>query len=238
MKKQINEYTKDLYNNSQTAWPNHDVWHSYTRTVIDSYVNSILASADSNERILNAGAGGSTYNTRSEIWNIDIAENLIHNLPHAIVCSIEDMPIENTFFDKTICVGSVLNYCNAQSAISEISRTLKSKGLLILEFERSSSAQFWFSGKYNQPIHPQWYDYNGQKHLLWLYSEKYIKNLLQIYNLEILDIKRFHTFSAIASRYKKLTTDSILSHIIAYDRLGKPFSSFTAHNAIFLCKKK
>lgn len=238
MKNELNDYTKNLYNSSNTAWPEHDTWHSYTHKTIDNYVSAVLASTEPTEKILNAGAGGTTYQTRGEVWNMDIAENLIRGLSHPIICSIEDIPLENQFFDKIICVGSVLNYCNAQSAISELSRVLKFDGILVLEFERSASAQFLFSSEYNQPIHPQWYEYNNQKHLLWLYSEKYIKSLLKIYDFNLLDIKRFHTFSAVFSRHEYLTKDAILSRAIACDKLGMPISSLIAHNAIFLCQKK
>lgn len=48
-----------------------------------------------------------------------------------------DLPFAENSIDNILCVGSVLNYCDAIAAISEFNRVLKYNGHLILEYESS-----------------------------------------------------------------------------------------------------
>ena len=102
-------------------------------------------------RILNAGSGGTEYKTAGEIIHLDIIEKFVCAFKDYIVGSVEDINLPNNCIDGVICVGSVLNYCDAQKAISEFSRILKPQGFYVLEFERSNSAEFLWTtnhGKY------------------------------------------------------------------------------------------
>ena len=55
------------------------------------------------------------------------------------------------FYVKTD-IGSVINYADAQRTIAEFSRLLKPNGFLILEFERSNSAEFLWTSQHNKYI--------------------------------------------------------------------------------------
>ena len=46
-----------------------------------------------------------------------------------------DLPFAENSIDNILCVGSVLNYCDAIAAISEFNRVFKYNGHLILEYE-------------------------------------------------------------------------------------------------------
>lgn len=229
--------TKNLYNNSKRAWPQNNIWHKYSFDVISKFVEKELSITTNKELTLNAGSGGTEYRIESQVMHVDIAENLIKNKDMFTIASIENLPFQNEFFDNTICVGSVLNYCNAMSAISELSRTLKKGGKLLLEFERSESGQFIFTQKYHRTIFPQKYKYNNQNHLLWMYSDSYIKDLLSLYRLKIVKVKRFHIISSFACRNYKLEKNEILSALIKADRYCNPLAKFLAHNVILCCIK-
>ena len=71
--------------------------------------------------MLNAGSGGSIYNGISgKFFHVDISDKFIKELPNSYVASIENLPFNTNFFDTAICVGSVINYCDALTALSEI----------------------------------------------------------------------------------------------------------------------
>lgn len=228
---------KNLYNHSKGAWPQNNIWHEYSFNVISKFVEKELSITTNKEMTLNAGSGGTEYKIKSQVMHVDIAENLIKNKDKFVVASVEKLPFQNEFFDNTICVGSVLNYCNAMSAISELSRTLKRGGKLLLEFERAESGQFIFTHKYHRSIFPQKYKYNNQNHLLWMYSESYIKDLLSLYHLKIIKVKYFHVISSLACRNKKLEENNILSMLIKADRYCNLIAKFMAHNVIYCCIK-
>ena len=47
------------------------------------------------------------------------------------------MPFKNQPIDIAVCVGSVINYCDAALTIAEFGRVLRKEGTLILEFDGS-----------------------------------------------------------------------------------------------------
>lgn len=230
------KYTKSLYN-EKSAWPPKNMWHEYTYLQIKKYIETkYIEYVKSSSKILNIGSGGTTYNIKGTFYHLDIAEQLIQNLKNSFVGNAEDMPFENGFFDNIICVGSVINYCNAMSVISESYRTLKPACYMVLEFERSNSGEFLLTNNYNKSVFPKWYEYNNQNHMLWMYSEKYILSLLKAYNFEIIDIHRFHNLSALSNRFIELK-DDILAPVIKKDKYFKCLSRFIAHNTILIAKK-
>lgn len=230
------DYTKKLYNEKK-AWPEKNMWHDYTkRKIIDVVENIFNGYINPNADILNIGSGGSTYRIKGTTFHLDIAETLIKNLKNSVVGSAENIPFEDNRFDNIICVGSVINYCNAMSVISEAHRVLKNNGYMILEFERSTSGEFLFTSYYNLSTFPKWYIYNNQSHMLWMYSEKYIKTLLKAYNFNIIKLIRFHNISALANRFIDLN-DKILAPLLRFDNAFNFLSKFISHNEIIICKK-
>lgn len=81
-----------------------------------------------------------------------------------IIGSVEPIPLPDNSVDGIICAGSVVNYVDIQKAISEFSRVLKPHGFLIMEYERSNSAEFLFSKNYAKIVFLQKYKYNNQIH--------------------------------------------------------------------------
>lgn len=228
--------TKEIYSALDKVWPDNNIWYSYLHNTIIDFVQSNLKNLLSSESVyLNAGSGGSTYNLHGTCYHVDIAANLIADLPHSYVASVEALPFENAFFDTIICVGSVLNYCSALESISEFARTLKKGGFLVLEFERSQSAELWFSKDFCKYATLQQYSYLGDMHNLWLYSESYIIKLLKEANFNIINKKRIHSLSAIINKFTQ--NENYAGQFGHYDKFFSAFSYLSAHNIIMLCEK-
>lgn len=237
MKKQddMSEIAYMNYSNS-TPWPDNDIWHYYTYKSIVTIVEQWLQEyANSEMVLLNAGSGGTEYKTNAKIIHLDIVEKYISQFDNFIVGSVEKIELPNESLDGIICVGSVINYADAQRTIAEFARLLKPNGFLILEFERSNSAEFLWTQQYSKYIFQKEYNYNNQKHLLWMYNEKYICQLLKQYHLEIQFVKRLHVLSSLF--YRIGISEGKAAYFSKYDSLCGFISYPLAHNTILLGRK-
>lgn len=230
------ESTESIYSSMERVWPENDRWYDYThRCIIRFILSHIKKHLKESSIYMNAGSGGSVYDLPGQCIHVDIAENLIKNYPNHVAASIESLPFPANTFDATICVGSVLNYCDAAKGISELARTLKTGGYLILEYERSNTAELWGSKEYGKGATIQKYEYMGHTHTLFLYSERIITELLRNNGLNIIKCQRFHCVSALINRITG--QEESAGRFGCLDKLFAPFSYFMAHNAILLCKK-
>lgn len=230
------ESTQEIYSKMNNVWPDNNRWYDYTHDYILNFISKYLASKLSQNSVyLNAGSGGSEYDLQGICHHVDIAENLICKFERYTVASIEDLPLKSEMFDAVICVGSVLNYCDAVSSIKEMARVTKQGGYLVLEFERSNTGELWFTSEYGKNTTKQQYDYMGHIHTLWLYSEKMIIEILNECGLSLVKRERFHCISALANRITH--KEEYSGKYAKYDILIRPLSYFLAHNTILLCKK-
>lgn len=230
------ERTREIYSSMNEVWPHNNAWYTYLHNKIVNYVEKMLSPYMSeNSVFLNAGSGGSIYNLKGTCYHVDIVANLIQNLSNAYVASVEKLPFKNDTFDSIICVGSVINYCSAFESIMEFSRTIRKNGILIIEFERSQSAELWFSKDFNKQATLQHYNYLNNIHTLWLYSENYVCKVLKEAGFKILNKKRLHTLSAIINRYTH--NEIFAGEFGKYDFFLSPLSYLAAHNIIITCKK-
>jgi len=191
------ESLRNFYSTIENVWPDNDKWHIYTHNTIDQYVRENVMKIHTkkhNPKILNAGSGGNTYDIPYEMYHMDITENKICRFKHNVTGSIENMPYKNNFFDICICVGTVINYCDAKKSLSELTRVLKPGGTLILEFENGDNPEF---RKYHYDAGKKFVvsEYFGKAHSYWSYSDAYIFSLLEN-NFKIQDVKYFHILSA------------------------------------------
>lgn len=230
------ESTQEIYSKMNKVWPDNNRWYDYTHNYILNFISKHLASKLSQDSVyLNAGSGGSEYNLQGVCHHVDIAENLICKFDRYTVASIEKLPFTNEVFDAVICVGSVLNYCDAVSSIREMTRVMKPGGYLVLEFERSNTGELWFTSEYGKNTTKQQYDYMGHTHTLWLYSEKVIIQILNECGLSLIKQERFHCISALANRITH--KEEYSGKFAKYDILIRPLSYLLAHNTILLCRK-
>lgn len=231
----ITEAAKRNYEES-SPWPKNDPWHAQTFAAIQVMVEKWLTEfALDGMQILNAGSGGTEYKTQGELIHMDIVEKYIHRFKKHLVGTIEDIDLSNAVMDGIICVGSVINYVDAQRAISEFSRILKSGGFLILEYERSDSAEFLWTPLHSKYLFSQSYHYNGQTHLLWMYSEKHMRQMLDHYHFTIRAQNRFHSLSSLL--YRIGVSEECAAKYAKFDQVLQPFSRPIAHNQILLAVK-
>ena len=221
---------------ASTPWPKNDPWHMYTLLAEKNVVEDWLVSyANTGMRILNAGSGGTEYQTKGTLIHLDIVEKYIEKFEEHIVGSTEKIELPDASMDGVICVGSVLNYTDAQRSISEFSRILRPGGFLILEFERSNSAEFLWTGHHGKYIFSKEYHYNGQNHLLWMYSENHIRQLLQLYQFSIKRCRRIHCLSSLLNRLG--VSEPSAAPYSRFDPAVQVISYPLAHNVMLLGTK-
>ncbi len=190
-------------------------WDKYSEKKIYSFI--LKQHFNSTDKILNVSFKNNKYNF---LTKINYLKNNSYNST-----SIENIQYNNGFFNKVVCVGSVINYSDALLAISELSRVLSKDGELILEFESSF-------------IKKRTFNLNNNSTKKAIYSLPYIKNILNTYSFDILEVDRFHILSSFhynlfhnknkAVKYSNL--DFIFKKIV-------PFK-FYSKNVIIKCKKK
>lgn len=234
--KNVENTAKENYKKSE-PWPDDDVWHSYTYKILHKQIQDYIDELQfkNTQVILNAGCGKTTYKTCATIIHMDIIEEYVNLFQNYLVGSIEKIPLQDCSVDCVICVGSVINYVDIQKAISEFSRILKPNGILILEYERSNSAEFLFTKKYAKTIFMQTYQYNDQTHYLWMYDQKFVIQLAEFYKFSCKKKYRFHSLSSLFYRFG-LSEKKAAKYSKFDDRL-QPFSYFFAHNEIFIFEK-
>jgi SAM-dependent methyltransferase len=234
--KDVENTAKENYKKSE-PWPDDDVWHSYTYKILHKQIQDYIDELQfkNTQVILNAGCGKTTYKTCATIIHMDIIEEYVNLFENYLVGSIEKIPLQDCSVDCVICVGSVINYVDIQKAISEFSRILKPNGILILEYERSNSAEFLFTKKYAKTVFMQTYQYNNQTHYLWMYDEKFVIQLAEFYKFSCRKKYRFHSLSSLFYRFG--LSEKKAAKYSKFDDWLQPFSYFFAHNEIFIFEK-
>ena len=150
------------------------------------------------ERVLNAGSGGSDYGIKTPMVHLDLTAARVAQFPNFIVGDISQIPIDDASFDVVLCVGSVLNYGNPILAIHEFQRVLRPGGLLVLEYERSGSPEYWSKhGASSACVRVDTF-YGRVKTQLWAYGDEFIDGLLTIHSFSKLAEIRFHGLSSLA----------------------------------------
>ncbi len=218
-------------------WPNDDSWHTYTYNILHKYVQDRLSGLrlNNSQVILNAGCGKTTYNTKAKMVYMDIIKDYVDLFENYLIGSVEQIPLSDNSMDGIICVGSVVNYVDIQKAISEFSRVLKPHGFLIMEYERSNSAEFLFSKDYAKTVFLQKYKYNNQIHYLWMYNEKFVLKLAEYYGLCCMKKYRYHNVSSLL--YRLGMKEESAAELSKFDKLTQPFSYPFAHNEILILTK-
>jgi SAM-dependent methyltransferase len=85
----------------------------------------------------------------------------------------------------------VLNYSNPIAGIAELFRVLRPEGLLILEYERSGSPEYWRTYGINKPCVYVETFYGDARTNLWAYDDSFIDGLLTLNGFETLRQLRF-----------------------------------------------
>lgn len=223
-----------FYNEHEVIWYNN--WYRYTNKSIDLFLKKNCTFTN-DEIILNAGSGGNTYGLSGYTIHMDIAEKTLSAVSNKIIGNVEKIPVNDKYFDHIICVGSVINYCDANKVISEFERVLKVGGTLYLEFEPSDSFEYFGSNKYKKSVSMIETDYLKIKHRNWIFSIKYIENLLKSQGFQINKKHQFHIISSIILR---ITNNyELAAKFVGLDKIIRFFPSIRncSSNVILKCTK-
>lgn len=230
------EKISTFYNNVSNVWAEHDPWHEYSKKVIKAYIDKKTFFDES--IVLNAGSAGNSYGINChKMYHVDIADEKLKDIDNAVVASIEKLPFNDSFFDNIICVGSVLNYCDALAAISEMARVLKLNGNLILEFESSWGFEYLHKNCYKKDACIITTEYIEPQHTQWLYSPTYISKILKLSDFDIVEKYPFHISDGLTSQF---LNDRAAIALVYIDKLLHilPFFNKHGNNIILQCKKK
>lgn len=226
---------------SSEAYTKTDPWHEYTagriRNLIRQRWEQLKISRHS--FVLNAGAGSDDFDLDPQrSVHLDIAINGISHRENALLASVEDIPLVSASFHAAVCVGSVINYCDALNAILELSRILKPEGILFLEFESSSSAEYFGRSAFRKGAAIAKTFYGGDRETLWVYSLKYVMDVCQSAGLEVLSVDPVHVISpwllCLRASPRAATRFAHLDGLLARSGLASRWAS----NFVLTCRKR
>ena len=236
IQQQVNEEEiATFYNKVEEIWPSNEPWYKYTKAQIEKFVHKNAFKY--HDYVLNAGSGGYDYNLNCKMHHVDIAAEKINQLPLYTVASLEKLPFATNTFDGILCVGSVINYCDAVAAIVEMARVLKHGGSLLLEYENSFAYEYRSKLCYKADAQIIKSVYQGKEQQQWIYSYKYINRILKECGLKIISTHKFHIFSALMLDFGKCENDA--AWYAKFDVLGSylPFINNHGSNIIVHCIK-
>jgi SAM-dependent methyltransferase len=217
-----------------------DAWHEFTSARIRDELQRRWSKLQTSPRdvILNAGAGNNDLGICSaSALNLDLSDAGVSRLPNPIVASIEDIPLPDESVGAIICVGSVINYCDAAAAISEFGRVLRAGGFLALEYESSRGADLILQRAFGRSAAIAETFYANEPEALWVFHPHYIRSLLTSVHLVIEETIPIH----IASPWAYLLTRNVkvASVMARLDRLLRfaPFLARWASNHLLFCRK-
>ena len=225
---------KQLYESVDNVWPQDDYWHQYSKQQIEHFLQKQTWGNDI--YVLNAGSGGNDYGLNVRFHHRDIAENKINKFADFSVGSIESLPQSAQTFDKIICVGSVINYCDATAVIAEFSRVIKTGGNLFLEFESSCGFEHRNQPYYKKAAAIVKLRYFGELWNQWIYSTQYIERILCEFSFKIIKRYPFHILSAWS--YSKCPDENNAAKYARFDKFLRYLPCRKhANNIILNCLK-
>jgi SAM-dependent methyltransferase len=229
------DQVRDFYERVEEIWPDDDRWHRHSHRQIRAFLRKMSFAPDA--YILNAGSGDNDYGIQGNMHHMDLAENKISHFEHHTVGSIEATPFPNETFTDIVCVGSVLNYCDARRTVAELSRILRPNGRLILEFESSGGYGYRRNHAYRHSAAVVTVAYRNTSHSQWLYAPDYVAGLLRAAGFQEPGWFGYHYFSGICLWLG--TSENTAAKWARLDALARLFPRIRehAHNFILTCRK-
>jgi len=229
------EETAQFYENLPEIYADSDSWHQLTHAWIRRHVDTNCANS---RRVLNLGSGGESYGISEEqMLHVDVASTRFSPEQNHIIADVQNLPSEIGRFDTCLCVGSVVNYCDAALLINNIRDTLSPGGKVLIEFESSHSLDLIGTGAFreNAALAPTFY--NKKKIQLWAYSENYMRGLLKAAGFTVLKRETFHHLSPLV--YLVTKNSNLSAKFQVFDGVLRkcPVLNRYSSNVIFLCEK-
>lgn len=215
------------------VWPSGNFWYNHVKRKIKCFINKQIVDG----YVLNAGSGGNTYGLTNKMCHVDIVKKYISNYDDFVVANVENLPFQNSIFDFAICVGDVINYCDAEKAINELHRVIKKQGKLIVEFENTCAYEYIKQNFYCVDKVITNLEYMGEITNQYLYSYKYITELLEMNGFEIRKRLSVHIISGLISNW--ISNDNMACVFAVLDFIFDKLNNFRKHgsNILFLCEK-
>lgn len=230
------------YNSIDEIWEASDRWHSWTKRQIEQVLvaagRAFLKEPSGDRVILDVGSAGHAYFPSSCFRiDIDIAENSLRSCKHPVCANAEALPFASVIADLTVCVGPVINYCSLEEVVSELARSTKSNGSLILHVELSNSWEYFGSKAYCADAAFVTSFYRGSESY-WVYSDSYVRRVLASYGFFLTDARYFHILSSLA--YRLIGRPNVSSYFGIADRVLGGLSIFgsIADSAIYLARRE
>ena len=232
--------TRAFYESIAELYPSDDRWHRITHDWISRFVRNELGDDVTlrDQSVLNLGSGGQSFGLPERaICHVDLHGNGFTRDQRLILGDVQALPEFCHLFDFCICVGSVINHCDAAVVISEICRVLKPGGRLILEFESSHSFEFLLSTPFRKSAAIVTTLYQGREIRLWIYSPQYIRSLLRTFEFAVSKRAMKHILSSAVFRIWPRPNFAARFHCLDGMARLLPTLREHAHNVIFLCQK-
>ena len=232
--------SRAFYESISELYPTDDRWHRITHQWIASVVNQQFPNGGSltDQSVLNLGSGGQSFCLPERVvFHVDLNEKGFAEGQRYIVADIQALPDLHRTFEYCICVGSVINHCDAAAVLAGVSRILRPGGSLLLEFESSYSFEFACTRNFRKSAVVVRTRYQNREIHLWMYSPRYIKSLLKTFNFGLRGSIRKHILSPAVYRLWPNANFAARFHLL--DGLARfiPVVNWHAHNIIYLCQK-
>jgi SAM-dependent methyltransferase len=230
---------RNRYSRLADIWPEDDKWHLYTYRYMQNYIERIIPklAAGPKTRLLNAGSAGNEYHIQAKHYHVDIVFDKIASFPRAYEASVEALPFGDAMFDGCLCVGSVIDYCDACKGLSEFARVVRKGGFLIFDFEQSHNFQLIGKKEYGQESCVIDTFYCGEPERVRIYSLEYIRGLLDKIGFEVLDETFYHILSPLV--YRICRDENRAAIFAGLDSMARhiPFLRRNACNVMMTCRK-
>ncbi len=213
-----------------------DAWHRHTASRIDALLLSEFTTIAPGSTVLFTGSGGRSHGLPNGVpIHVDVAERVIRGVRRSAVGDAEQLPIQSDVVDAVICVGSVINYCDAAAVISEAARVLTDGGRFVLDVESSNSLEFFATKTFRRPVDLVHTFFNGEQEDVWVYSRSFISKLLDAAGFSICRVVPIHVVSPLRLRFS--SDVAAAARWSSADRLFRRFGGVFACNFVFFCRK-
>jgi SAM-dependent methyltransferase len=222
-----------------TNYTSEDSWHRFTGAETQRQIDRFWQSKYRGDQVvLNAGSGDIDLGLESALTiNLDISVTRVSRLPNAVVGSVEAIPLHDTSVDAVVCVGSVINYCDAGATILELARILRPGGYLLLEFESSRSAELRSQNGFDRSVRVAETFYGDGPEVVWVYTPEFIGHLLAAAGIPVLKRVPIHVLSPwILSLFGSIRAAAIAARLDPVAR-RLPLVTRWASNHLFIGKK-
>lgn len=231
---------QEFYEHLPEIEPETDRWVRAQSRWIRKFIETELLAkgAPPPRSCLNLGSGALSYGIPEDaLVHVDLDRSRFAPEQHVIVANIQNLPPNVRGFQSCLCVGSVLNHCDAARVIAEAGAAVQAGGLLILEFDTSASLALIMTRHFNQSASIVHTFYQNRTIKLWVYSEQYIRGILAAHGFEVCRRSTCHHLSPLLYRLCRSSNVAARLHMLDGVARAVPGLRDCASNAIYACRK-